>query len=134
MCREYPEVARHLEWLRQAAPAWVTGIGRMRVCRIPDRERGARGVGTGARGTCEDSSRRVWRGTRCATWRTMQLHAEAARIRELAAEFGVRYWGVAKLVKAPDFDSGMRRFESFLPSPICTAMASDVEVEMLQAT
>jgi hypothetical protein len=26
------------------------------------------------------------------------------------------YWGVAKLVKAPDFDSGMRRFESFLPS------------------
>ncbi|MEY3739578.1 MAG: hypothetical protein RLZZ192_253 [Pseudomonadota bacterium] len=27
-------------------------------------------------------------------------------------------WGVAKLVKAPDFDSGMRRFESFLPSPI----------------
>ncbi len=27
-------------------------------------------------------------------------------------------WGVAKLVKAPDFDSGMRRFESFLPSQI----------------
>jgi 4-diphosphocytidyl-2-C-methyl-D-erythritol kinase len=27
-----------------------------------------------------------------------------------------RSWGVAKLVKAPDFDSGMRRFESFLPS------------------
>jgi hypothetical protein len=26
-------------------------------------------------------------------------------------------WGVAKLVKAPDFDSGMRRFESFFPSP-----------------
>ncbi len=26
------------------------------------------------------------------------------------------FWGVAKLVKAPDFDSGMRRFESFLPS------------------
>jgi hypothetical protein len=25
-------------------------------------------------------------------------------------------WGVAKLVKAPDFDSGIRRFESFLPS------------------
>ena len=28
----------------------------------------------------------------------------------------IKYWGVAKLVKAPDFDSGMRRFESFLPS------------------
>jgi hypothetical protein len=27
-----------------------------------------------------------------------------------------KVWGVAKLVKAPDFDSGMRRFESFLPS------------------
>ena len=26
------------------------------------------------------------------------------------------HWGVAKLVKAPDFDSGIRRFESFLPS------------------
>src|SRR5512132_1686088 len=24
-------------------------------------------------------------------------------------------WGVAKLVKAPDFDSGIRGFESFLP-------------------
>jgi 4-diphosphocytidyl-2-C-methyl-D-erythritol kinase len=27
VCREYPEVARHLDWLRQAAPAWVTGTG-----------------------------------------------------------------------------------------------------------
>jgi len=27
VCREYPEVAQHLEWLRQAAPAWVTGSG-----------------------------------------------------------------------------------------------------------
>src|SRR5690606_22196019 len=25
------------------------------------------------------------------------------------------HWGVAKLVKAPDFDSGIRGFESFLP-------------------
>ncbi len=25
-------------------------------------------------------------------------------------------WGVAKLVKAPDFDSGIRGFESYLPS------------------
>jgi hypothetical protein len=29
-----------------------------------------------------------------------------------------QFWGVAKLVKAPDFDSGMRRFESFLLSQI----------------
>jgi hypothetical protein len=28
----------------------------------------------------------------------------------------VSSWGVAKLVKAPDFDSGIRRFDSFLPS------------------
>jgi hypothetical protein len=27
-----------------------------------------------------------------------------------------QFWGVAKLVKAPDFDSGIRRFESFLLS------------------
>jgi len=27
VCREYPEVARHLEWLRRMAPAWVTGSG-----------------------------------------------------------------------------------------------------------
>jgi 4-diphosphocytidyl-2-C-methyl-D-erythritol kinase len=27
VCREYPEVTKHLAWLRQAAPAWVTGSG-----------------------------------------------------------------------------------------------------------
>ncbi len=27
VCREFPEVARYLAWLRQAAPAWVTGTG-----------------------------------------------------------------------------------------------------------
>lgn len=27
VCREYPEVARHLGWLKQEAPAWVTGAG-----------------------------------------------------------------------------------------------------------
>jgi 4-diphosphocytidyl-2-C-methyl-D-erythritol kinase len=27
VCREYPEVARCLDWLKQAAPAWVTGAG-----------------------------------------------------------------------------------------------------------
>jgi len=27
VCREYPAVAQHLEWLRRAAPAWVTGSG-----------------------------------------------------------------------------------------------------------
>jgi tetratricopeptide (TPR) repeat protein len=31
-------------------------------------------------------------------------------------ESGCDRWGVAKLVKAPDFDSGIRRFESFFPS------------------
>jgi hypothetical protein len=34
------------------------------------------------------------------------------------------FWGVAKLVKAADFDSAIRGFESFLPSqhlsPECT--------------
>jgi 4-diphosphocytidyl-2-C-methyl-D-erythritol kinase len=27
VCREYPAVAKHLEWLRRSAPAWVTGSG-----------------------------------------------------------------------------------------------------------
>ena len=31
---------------------------------------------------------------------------------------GLSFWGVAKLVKAADFDSAMRGFESFLPSQI----------------
>lgn len=31
------------------------------------------------------------------------------------AKLSVKCRGVAKLVKAPDFDSGMRGFESFLP-------------------
>ena len=47
------------------------------------------------------------------------------RLRHVAGSPGARrriavstisFWGVAKLVKAPDFDSGTRRFESFLPS------------------
>ena len=42
------------------------------------------------------------------------------RAPEAVAGFG---WGVAKLVKAPDFDSGMRRFESFLPSHLISATA-----------
>jgi hypothetical protein len=33
-------------------------------------------------------------------------------------------WGVAKLVKAPDFDSGIRRFESFLPSHFIDGQAA----------
>ena len=32
-------------------------------------------------------------------------------------------WGVAKLVKAPDFDSGIRGFESFLPSHFSHGLA-----------
>ncbi|MEY3486590.1 MAG: hypothetical protein RL075_595, partial [Pseudomonadota bacterium] len=32
--------------------------------------------------------------------------------------------GVAKLVKAPDFDSGIRRFESFHPCQIYLAFAA----------
>lgn len=36
VCREYPEVARHLEWLRQAAPAWVTGTGACVFATFPE--------------------------------------------------------------------------------------------------
>jgi hypothetical protein len=36
-----------------------------------------------------------------------------------------QFWGVAKLVKAPDFDSGIRRFESFLLSQIASGRFAD---------
>ena len=37
--------------------------------------------------------------------------------------------GVAKLVKAPDFDSGIRRFESFHPCQIYLALAADFKLK-----
>lgn len=43
VCREYPEVARHLDWLRRAAPAWVTGSGACVFAAFPA-ERAAREV------------------------------------------------------------------------------------------
>ena len=46
-----------------------------------------------------------------ADWRDCLAHWYE---RHVAQEF--YGWGVAKLVKAPDFDSGIRRFESFFPS------------------
>src|SRR5262245_46033109 len=44
VCREYPDVARHLEWLRRAAPAWVTGSGACVFAAFPE----------------EAAARRVW--------------------------------------------------------------------------
>jgi 4-diphosphocytidyl-2-C-methyl-D-erythritol kinase len=43
VCREYPEVARHLAWLKQAAPAWVTGSGACVFAAFPT-EKAARRV------------------------------------------------------------------------------------------
>jgi 4-diphosphocytidyl-2-C-methyl-D-erythritol kinase len=43
VCREYPEVRRHLVWLRQAAPAWVTGSGACVFAAFPT-EKAARQV------------------------------------------------------------------------------------------
>jgi 4-diphosphocytidyl-2-C-methyl-D-erythritol kinase len=36
VCREYPEVARCLAWLKRAAPAWVTGTGACVFAAFPD--------------------------------------------------------------------------------------------------
>jgi 4-diphosphocytidyl-2-C-methyl-D-erythritol kinase len=44
VCQEYPEVARHLVWLRQSAPAWVTGSGACVFAAFPT----------------EDAARQVW--------------------------------------------------------------------------
>jgi 4-diphosphocytidyl-2-C-methyl-D-erythritol kinase len=43
VCREYPEVARHLAWLKERAPAWVTGAGACVFAAFPT-ERAARRV------------------------------------------------------------------------------------------
>ena len=43
VCREFPEVARHLAWLRSEAPAWVTGSGACVFAAFPD-ETAARAV------------------------------------------------------------------------------------------
>jgi 4-diphosphocytidyl-2-C-methyl-D-erythritol kinase len=45
VCREYPEVARHLAWLKRAAPAWVTGSGACVFAAFPT----------------EKAARRVWK-------------------------------------------------------------------------
>jgi 4-diphosphocytidyl-2-C-methyl-D-erythritol kinase len=45
VCREYPEVARHLAWLKQSAPAWVTGSGACVFAAFPT----------------EGAARRVWK-------------------------------------------------------------------------
>jgi len=47
VCREFPEVGRHLAWLRQAVPAWVTGTGAC-VFAAFETERAARQVWDGA--------------------------------------------------------------------------------------
>ena len=44
VCRAYPEVAQHLEWLRRAGPAWVTGSGACVFAAFPD----------------ESAARRLW--------------------------------------------------------------------------
>jgi 4-diphosphocytidyl-2-C-methyl-D-erythritol kinase len=43
VCREYPEVARHLAWIKRTAPAWVTGSGACVFAAFPT-EKAARGV------------------------------------------------------------------------------------------
>jgi 4-diphosphocytidyl-2-C-methyl-D-erythritol kinase len=43
VCREYPEVARHLAWIKRAAPAWVTGSGACVFAAFPT-EKAARRV------------------------------------------------------------------------------------------
>ena len=39
VCRVFPEVARHLAWLRNEAPAWVTGSGACVFAAFADEEK-----------------------------------------------------------------------------------------------
>src|SRR4029079_18471059 len=69
-----------------------------------------RGVRVGSRGARAAHS--VARGNE---------RVRGARARAASAPRGndLNNWGVAKLVKAADFDSAIRGFESFLPSQHC---------------
>ncbi len=115
-----PRVAAALEALRQAAgdagidprPARMTGSGACVFLPL-DSEIDAVTVRNRLQGRTD---------ARILTVRSLARHP----LREwafdgVAASHGVDssrrfHWGVAKLVKAPDFDSGIRGFESFLPS------------------
>ena len=61
----------------------------------------------------------------------MPKEDSARDVRAVRAQSFLR-WGVAKLVKAPDFDSGIRGFESFLPSHLTPALCR-VEAGRAQA-
>src|SRR5260370_6072155 len=110
-------------------------LGCLRICRIRDRARGALGPVQGCRGDARlrgaragSPSARGASGNRLARSRKgfpprppgmgmneRQKEGLGPFLSPLSVS-KVSAWGVAKLVKAADFDSAMRGFESFLPS------------------
>ena len=97
VCRRYPQVARHLEWLRRYGDARMTGSGACVFCAF-DSEEDARRVLRNCRRTCEASWRAVWIGIRSVVGGRLEIFGESPS------------------GKAPDFDSGIRRFDPYLPS------------------
>ena len=98
------------------------GFGKLCVCAVRPRIRSMRGPRCQAAADREDSSHGCLRGNRWQISRKLSdVDKGKTRIprRDKTHAYGasgVVCWGVAKLVKAPDFDSGIRGFESFLPS------------------
>ena len=110
----FPAIAEALGILRhRSASARMTGSGGCVFAPFaPKPMREPRS--TRARRRCGDLSQGRSRGIR---WRLCVMR-DSDRAQDERSGRARRFlrWGVAKLVKAPDFDSGIRGFESFLPS------------------
>ena len=119
MCRDYPEVARHLAWLKTVGGAQMTGSGACVFAAFPDESAARRALAS-----CPPEHARLrgagaGRDIRCTDWWIWWTVDAGGGIGRLQ---GKRSVGESpSSVKAPDFDSGMRRFESYLPSHLVAA-------------
>ena len=68
VCRRYPEVAQHLEWLRQFGRAALTGPAPVCSVRSSPRPAARAVLAAVARGDAGFRGRRAWRGIRCCDW------------------------------------------------------------------
>ena len=98
--RRYPEIAEHLAWLRKRSPPGcfpprMTGSG---ACVFAEFSRQADAETLNCRRPCGASSRGGWSCTRCTT---------GLKVNECFSDGASPSWS-----KAPDFDSGIPRFES----------------------
>ena len=128
----HPRVAAALDWLGGFGQARLSGSGGCVFLETKSFERAVSIAGqcpvaftpTRPRGSMFHRCSRLWRGINRARSETTHgvrwRHGEPQRVRT-KAQSNTYYWGVAKLVKARDFDSRIRRFESCRPRPFLMA-------------